>query len=138
LSDWNEFLNLGEVDQCKFLLNAAELAWKDRNEFPEIKRKINVYLSIVSEILDGDVNKLMQLMVFLEDPDMKESFAVYFDIVSENEKAAAALDLASYACGFTCRSVAKGQGIKSLPEPVIESILEIYDYYKERAEYLHI
>ena len=138
LNNWNDFLNLSEIDQCKFLLNVAKLAWKDRDEYPEIKLKVSDYLSVASEILKGEVIKLPQLMVFLEDPDMEDSFAEYFDIISENEKVAAALDLASYACGYICRIVAQNQGIKSLPEPVIESIPEIYDYYQERAAYLHI
>ncbi len=49
-----------------------------------------------------------------------------------------ALDLAAYACGFVSRMMARVSGHGPLPDTVLESLPEIYEYYRDRAEFLGV
>lgn len=136
--DWEIFLDLDEDGQAKFLLHIAEKALSFIVSDMEIYRIILHYLKLARSIVDGDYGKINQLMVFLEDENMKNDFSSFWEILKESEKDSAALDIISYACGFICRCAAKKAGIRTLPDPVIESVPDIYEYYRDRAKLLEI
>ena len=64
--------------------------------------------------------------------------AVFMKKIKDDELAVASLDLASYACGFVCRLVAKRVNHRPLPDPVLEAVPEIYEYYRDRAKLLSL
>lgn len=134
MNSWNNFLILGEEEQARFLLDISFSAWNLVENLHEIKSKVTDYLELGYEILDGDTSKWSVLVKFLDDPDMKEDFPAYCELTKDDRIASAALDLASYACGFVCRITAARVGTKSLPDPVIESLPEVYEYFRDRAE----
>lgn len=134
LTNWKGFSQLEEVVQCRFLLDVASAAWKKQNGFDVIKSKVQAYIELGYEVLEGESSDLPQLIKFLDDPEMIDDFGSYFEILSSDENAAAALDLASYACGFVSRVVAEKTNYGPLPDPVLEALPDVSDYFKERAE----
>jgi hypothetical protein len=111
-------------------------AWDTQHDLEEIGGEVRGYLKLGYDVLDGQHEKLPQLICFLEDPEMKRDFGAFFERIKHNEKAAAALDLASYACGFVSRLAAQASGYGPLPDPVLESLPDVYEYYQERASFL--
>ena len=113
-------------------------AWDEQHDFGEIKSEVRAYLELGHDVLDGQHEKLPQLICFIEDPEMKHDFGAVFERIKHDERASAALDLASYACGFVLRLAATASGYGPLPDPVLESRPDIYEYYQERASFLGI
>ena len=113
-------------------------AWDAQHDLEEIGSEVRAYLKLGYDVLDGQHEKLPQLICFIEDPEMKHDFGAVFERIKHDEKASAALDLASYACGFVSRLVATASGCGPLPDPVLESQPDIYEYYQERASFLGI
>lgn len=138
MTDWSNFPDGNERNQARFLLRTATSAWDTQHDLEEMGNAVRDYLRLGYEVLDGQCQKLPQLIRFIEDPQMKSDFSAYFEIVKEDKKAAAALDLASYACAFVSRLVAAVSGYGPLPDPVLEALPEIYEYYKERAIFLGV
>lgn len=138
LTDWSNFLQEDESDQARFLLDTAMSAWNKVHEPEDIVRQVRDYLTLGYEVLDGRFDKLPQLIRFIEDPDMEHDFGAFFERIQHNETASAALDLASYACGFVSRTAANASGYSPLPDPVLESLPEIYEYYQGRASLLGV
>ena len=134
LDNWHNFPELNEEDQARFLLNMASSAWKKQEGFDEIKWKVEFYIQLGHDILNGDFNKIKILIYFLDDPYMKEDFGYFFEQLKYSEKASAALDLASYACGFVCRLSAEKANIHSLPDPVLEALPDIYEYFYDKIK----
>ena len=139
MTDWNRFSDLNELEQAHFLIQTAKAAWGlDLKINAEIILSVQQHLETAEKIQNGDFDRISDLMPFLEDPDMEKDFSAYYEIVHHNDRAAAALDLASYACGFVLRIAGRKKGLMSMPDPVIESLPEIYEYYQERARFLGI
>lgn len=138
LTDWITFPEENELHQARFLLDTAMTAWNAQHDLEEISNEVRGYLELGYAVLDGRHEKLPQLICFLEDPEMKHDFGAFFEHIKDNEKASAALDLASYACGFVSRLVATASGYGPLPTPVLESLPDIYEYYQERSRFLGI
>jgi hypothetical protein len=136
LSSWGGFLNLSEKEQARFLLDVASAAWDQQDKFNEIKIKVESNLKLGYRILDGDIDNIHLLIRFLDDPNMMEDFASFFEQIKHDKNAAAALDLASYACGFVCRLSAQKAGVNVLPDPVLEALPDVYEYFRDRAELL--
>lgn len=137
-NNWDNFLNLSEEDQARFLLDVASIAWEKQKGLGGIKAKIESNIKLGHEVLAGNFTKLSLLIRFLDDPDMKDDFGSFFEQLKDNQSAAAALDLASYACGFVCRVMAPQAKITVLPDPVLEALPDIYEYYRDRAQFLGI
>ncbi|MES9971533.1 MAG: hypothetical protein ABW092_15985 [Candidatus Thiodiazotropha sp.] len=133
MSSWDDFLNLSEKKQARFLLDVASAAWDQHEKFNDIKIKVESNLKLGYRVLEGDINSLHILIRFLDDPNMIEDFSVFFEQLKDNETAAAALDLASYACGFVCRISAQNAGVNTLPDPVLEALPDVYEYFRDRA-----
>ena len=136
MTDWSTFLEEAESAQARFLLDTAMTAWDAQHDLKGIGSEVRTYLELGYDILDGQHEKLPQLICFIEDPEMKRDFGAFFERIKHDEKASAALDLASYACGFVSRLVATASGYGPLPDPVLESLPEIYEYYQGRASLL--
>lgn len=134
MNNWKNFLELTEDDQARFLLKIASYAWKNQEGFDEIKSKVESSIKLGYEILDGDSNNIEMLIRFLDDPNMEEDFGAFFEKIKDSEAASVALDLASYACGFVCRLSAEKANIISLPDPVLEALPDIYEYFHDRAK----
>lgn len=134
---WDEFAELSEIQQARFLVGEAVRIWGQLNPSDEvlasIKERVTTYLALAEEVLSGRKHRTPELLVFLEDPRMQNDFGSYHERIKESEKAAAALDVASYACGFVCRISAAEAGIDTLPDPVLESTPDVFDYYRQRA-----
>jgi len=113
-------------------------AWNKVHAPEDIVRQVRDYLTLGYEVLDGRFEKLPQLICFIEDPDMEHDFGAFFERIQHNETASAALDLAIYACGFVSRTAANASGYSPLPDPVLESLPEIYEYYRDRASLLGV
>lgn len=113
-------------------------AWNKVHEPEDIVIQVRDYLTLGYEVLDGRLEKLPQLIRFIEDADMEHDFGAFFERIQHNETASAALDLASYACGFVLRTAANASGYGPLPDPVLESLPEIYEYYQGRASLLGV
>ena len=75
-------------------------AWNKVHEPEDIVSQVRDYLTLGYEVLGGRIEKLPQLIRFIEDPDMQHDFGAFFERIQHNETASAALDLASYACGL--------------------------------------
>ncbi|PIE06947.1 MAG: hypothetical protein CSA74_09890 [Rhodobacterales bacterium] len=112
-------------------------AWARRPE-DDMAGKVRDYLALGHVVLDGNHSKLPELMRFLEDPEMTDDFAAFHERVQNDATACAALDLAAYACGFVSRMMARVSGHGPLPDTVLESLPEIYEYYRDRAEFLGV
>ncbi len=138
MSDWTKFPSLDEPSQGKFLLDVAYDAWSKQHGFDEIKQKVLKYLKLGYQVCSGRYENFPELLKFLDDPDMKNDFGAFFEQVQHDEMASAALDLASYACGFVARISAKEAGCRSLPEPVLESMPDIYEYYRDKTDLLRL
>ena len=138
LTEWSTFPEESEPNQARFLLDTAMTAWDTQHDLEEIGVEVRDYLKLGDEVLDGRHEKLPQLICFLEDPEMKHDFGAFFERIKHNEKASAALDLATYACGFVSRLAAQTSGYGPLPDPVLESEPDVYEYYQERASFLEI
>lgn len=136
--EWVEFNLKNEDEQARTLLKIAYNAWTNQNDYPKIKTKIIQYINVGYQFLEGDIAKLPFLLRFLDDPEMEADFSVFYEYFSDNDKASAALDLASYACGFVSRMVAMRENYSPLPDPVLESVPDIYEYFKEKAEFLNL
>lgn len=138
MGEWENFMGMEEKDQANFLLSLAKKALVFIKTDSEIHSKILSYINIATSIMDGKFEKIHELVIFLNDTSMNNDFNSFYEILKKNEKDAAALDIASYACGFVCRYAAKNEKITNLPDPVIESVPEIYEYYQRKAEFLKI
>lgn len=138
LTDWTGFLQKEEIDQAKMLLDTASAAWVCHQKYPSIAYEVREYLKLGYEVLEGRHKKIPQLVLFLEDPEMRHDFGAFYEFVKDSEEASAALDLASYACGFVLRIASEKSGYTPLPDPVVESLPEIYEYYQDRAEFLGV
>ena len=138
LSEWTDFLQKSEASQARFLLDMATAAWEAQREPTDIGREVCAYLKLGYEVLEGNHEKLPHLIRFLEDPDMKHDFGAFYERLQHEETASAALDLASYACGFVSRMSAAKSEYGPLPDPVLEAMPEIYEYYQERAGFLGV
>ncbi|PID63618.1 MAG: hypothetical protein CSB44_01255 [Gammaproteobacteria bacterium] len=88
---------------------------------------------LAEDVQSGNHQQLPELLRFLDDPAMEKDFNNHYEQVKDDEKASAALDIASYACGFVCRVFAAEAGVDKLPVPVLESVPGIADYYRQRA-----
>lgn len=138
LSNWQGFKSLNEREQAQLLLDVASSALERQQGFEDIRAEVQSYLALGYQILGGDLELLPQLIRFMEDPEMKGDFGAFYERVKHDERASAALDLASYACGFVCRITAAKSGYRPLPDPVLESVPEIYEYYEARAHFLNV
>ena len=138
LTDWNTFPKEDETDQARFLLDTAMSAWDTQHVPEDIGNEVRTYLALGYEVLDGRHEKLPQLIQFIEDPDMKRDFGAFVERLKHNETASAALDLASYACGFVSRVAATASGYGPLPDPVLESLPTIYEYFQKKALFLGV
>ncbi len=136
MSSWDGFVDLDEKQQARYLLDEATLAWQSLVGFKEIKSKVQNYLNLGYRICQGEFDQLESLIQFLEDPKMKDDFGSFYEQIKHDDKAAACLDLASYACAFVCRIAAQKVGLTPLPDPVLEAVPEIYEYYQSRSEFL--
>ncbi len=134
--EWSEFSDQPEPAQARMLLDVASAAWTLQTAFGDVKAEVQQNLALGYEVLSGRHEKLPQLINFLDDPEMAHDFSALYERVKNDEAVSAALDLASYACGFVARIVAEQCKYGPLPDPVLESLPEIYGYYQERAEYL--
>ncbi len=134
---WDELAELTETQQARFLVGEASNIWRKLSlpdDVPDtIRERVTAYLGLAAQILSGQYHLTPELLGFLEDPRMRNDFGSYCERARENDKAAAALDVASYACGFVCRISAAEAGIDTLPDPVLESTPDVFDYYRQRA-----
>ncbi len=134
---WDRFEQMTEKDQMAFLVNEALRIWSKLyapEDLPTvIKAEVNTYLHLAGNILSGNCSKLPELLRFLNDPAQEKDFNNFYEQVESNKKACAALDIASYTCGFICRVFAAEAGIDILPDPVLESVPEKIDYYRQQA-----
>ena len=138
MTSWELFPHLTEDEQARILLDKAEESWKLQADFQVQKETVEKYLGIARKVLEGELEKLSELICFLDDPEMAEDFTTIYEQVRGSEKTEAALDLASYACGFICNISAERAGRNQLPDPVLESVPEIYEYFRARAELLKL
>ena len=138
MSKWDDFPRLPEPVQARILLEVASAAWKQQSAFGDIKAEVQEYLKLGYELLEGRCEKLPQLIKFLDDPEMAHDFGAFYERLKDNKSAAAALDIASYACGFVSRMVAKKCQYGPLPDPVLEALPDIYEYYQEQAALLGV
>lgn len=131
-------MSLGELDQARFLLGVACDAWEKQQGSEGVWTQVKSYLELGYKVLEGDLEQLPQLIIFLDDPEMKADFGAFYEQLKHDECASACLDLASYACGFVCRIAAEKSGYGPLPDPVREALPEIYEYYESRAALLNV
>lgn len=138
MRDWTEFKTLDEVNQAAFLLDIAEASLPSLADHPEKQVSITDYVATARAVLGGALERHAHLMRFLDDPFMEADFNTYFHDLEGDERACAALDLASYACGFVARVTAPAAGATGLPDPVRESLPDVAEYFRERAALLGV
>ncbi len=134
--DWTHFEGLEEGAQALFLLDIAARALPAFEAHGDVQSKVACYIDAGRMVMAGDMTRHAELVRFLNDPDTDDDFNTYFAQVHEDARACAALDLATYACGFTARISAPAAGVTALPDPVLESTDDIWDYYRDRAALL--
>lgn len=134
--DWNNFEQGDAPDQARFLLDCATRALPALEGHDDIAAKVAAYLDAARDLLDGATERHAEVTRFLDDPEMAEDFTVYYAKIEEDERACAAMDIATYACGYVARITAPAAGVTRLPDPVLESLPEVSDYYAERAAFL--
>ena len=135
-ADWSAFEGATETEQAAFLLDLATRAVPALADHPDVQGKVAAYVHAGHAVLNGDMDKHADLVRFLNDPDTDDDFNVYFAQIHEDERACAALDLATYACGFTARITAAAAGVGALPDPVLEALPEVSSYFQDRAVFL--
>lgn len=136
LPDKVPFLNLTEDQQAERLLAAAHDALVFFEPYRSIFDRIAFYLECARGVTRGDFSKTETLLIFMQDPAMKDSFAAFFEQIKADESAVAALEIVSFACGFVCRVFASRSGIVILPDPVLESLPDLFLHYEDRAKSL--
>lgn len=138
MAEWTGFETWEETAQARFLLDVAQRALPALGDFPQEQARIAQYLTAGVAVLGGDIAQHPHLCRFLADPEMTDDFNVYFNTMQGHERAMAALDLATYACGFTARIMAPAAGDPTLSDPVLEAQPDIYDYFEGRAALLDV
>ncbi|MBA4767557.1 MAG: hypothetical protein H2049_07960 [Porphyrobacter sp.] len=142
LTDWSQFLDLKREDQANFLLDLAKKSLPFLINDDNIKSNICRYVDLAESVISGDIDKFDELLVFLNDEKTGNDFSDYFNILIvadyDSTKELAVVDICSYACGFVCLYTAEKLGIKGLPDPVLQSTADEYEYYKEKSELLRI
>ena len=136
MTDWDNFKTQDEPDQAAFLVRTAREALPALCAFPDVHSKTAASLSVAGDVLTGDYSAFADVVRFLDDPDMQDDYNVYAGVVDGDAAAQAALDLASYACGFTARISAPAAGVSHLPDPVLEAMPYVADYFRIQAAVL--
>ena len=129
---------MGAFNQAMFLLNLAEQASPHIVGFENVKTSVEANIELGKQVIDGKIDGLPKLLKFIEDPHMAEDFGSFYELVKGDEKASAALHIASYSCAFAARVVAEREGFKPLPDPVLEALPEVSDFFFEQAKLLKI
>jgi len=138
MTKWSQFRNLTERYQARFLLDVAAVATVQYGRPASVREQVREYIGLGYALLAGDAEPLDDLLIFMQDPDLRRSFAALGEELGDDEQVKAWMDIASYACAFVCRLAAERSGYGAVPEPVVEAIPGIYEYYMERATSLGI
>jgi hypothetical protein len=138
LTKWNQFCNLAEWDQARFLLDVATAATVQFGRPASVRDQVRNYIGLGYKLLAGDAEPLEDLLVFMQDPELRRSFSALYEELGDDKQAIAWMDIASYACAFICRLAAERSGYGAVPAPVVEAIPDIYEYYMEKAASLGI
>lgn len=133
MSNWNNFPDMDETAQARFLLDVAHTALPKLAHRPEHQAKIADYLATADAALQGDVSRFAHLRRFLSDPQMTDDSDVYLYEFEGDAPAIAVLELAAYACGFVARIMAPAAGNPTLPDSIIDADPSIADYFEKQA-----
>ncbi|WP_299153691.1 hypothetical protein [uncultured Tateyamaria sp.] len=130
------FATLDETEQAELLVRLSRSAAMSVTGHDDIQETLLLNTALSERLLKGDYDVKSELMKFIEDPDMKSDFGSIYEVINGDEKASAALHIVSYGCAFNLRLAAKKMGLHILPDPVLEALPDIADFYFDQAEIL--
>lgn len=138
LTDTDQFYRMNEEEQADYLNNLGCAAASAFLGNAEIKAALLHNANLSKKLQNGDASVQPELLRFIEDPEMKSDFAAFYDVVSDDERASAAVHIVSYACAFSLRLAASKLHLDQQPDPVLEAVPDIFGFYAEQAGILGI
>lgn len=138
LNDTDQFYRMNEEEQADYLNNLGCAAASAFSGKAEIKAALLHNAHLAKKLKNGDISVQAELLRFIEDPEMKSDFAAFYEAVSDDERASAAVHIVSYACAFSLRIVASKLHLDHQPDPVREALPDIFGFYAEQADILGI
>jgi len=138
LIDSKQFAQLDETRQASFLVQLCKVAASHVRGHDGIKNALLHNAELSQQLLEGDYSVQDELLKFIEDPNMSDDFGGFYEKVKDDAQASAAVHIVSYGCAFVLRLAAKRKGVNGLPDPVLEALPDIADFYFDQAQLLGI
>lgn len=138
LIDSKQFVQLDETWQASFLVQLCKVAASHVEGYDEIKNALLHNAELSQKLFEGDRDVKDELLKFIEDPDMTIDFSSFYEKVKDDAKASAAVHIVSYGCAFVLRLAVGKEALDGLPDPVLEALPDIADFYFDQAKLLGI